>query len=87
VLRTPEPSFSSVAAAVIFLDRLPADAAVSLLEERRTATQERRAQVVTHGERPGAGTLTRAAVDHLLSLIDADLAWTDRTLHTIQAGL
>jgi DNA-binding PadR family transcriptional regulator len=85
VLRTPEPSFSSVAAAIIFLDRLPQEAAVSLLEERRRATRERRRQVVSHGEQPGGGPMSAVAVDHLLSLIDADLAWTDRTLETIQA--
>jgi hypothetical protein len=34
---------------------------------------------------PGGGPLSGAAVDHLLALIDADLAWTDRTLEAIQA--
>jgi DNA-binding PadR family transcriptional regulator len=72
-LSTPEPSFSSVAAAVIFLDRLPREAAISLLEERRRATQERRAGVVSHGTRPPKGLLSTVAVDHLLSLIDTDL--------------
>lgn len=85
VLRTPEPSYSSVAAAVIFLDRLPRAVAIALLEERRRATQDRREQVVFQGKQPGGGPLSAAAVDHLLSLIDADLAWTDRTLETIQA--
>jgi DNA-binding PadR family transcriptional regulator len=87
VLRTPEPSFSSVAAAVIFLDRLPREAAIAMLEERRRATQERRAQVDSLAGRPGGGPLSAAAVDHLLALIDADLAWTDRTLEAIQTGL
>ena len=85
VLRTPEPSFSSVAAAVIFLDHLPREAAISLLEERRRATQDRRAEVVSHGAQAGGGPLSRAAVDHLIALIDADLAWTDRTLDAIGA--
>jgi DNA-binding PadR family transcriptional regulator len=87
VLRTPEPSFSSVAAAIIFLDRLPREAAISLLEERRRATLERRAEVVSQGEQPPSGLLSTVAVDHLLSLIDADLAWTDRTLEAIQSHL
>jgi DNA-binding PadR family transcriptional regulator len=84
VLGTPEPTFSSVAAAVIFLDRLPSDAAIALLEQRRVATQERRAQLVTVGEQPHSGLLAAVAVDHLVSLIDADLAWTDRALEAIE---
>src|SRR5579872_2861060 len=45
VLRGPEPSFSSVGAAVIFLDRVPRDEALKLLEERCKSTSARRAEV------------------------------------------
>lgn len=84
VLRAPEPSFSGVAAAVIFLDRLPVEEAISLLEERRARTLERRHQVAAHGSSTRSQPLTEIAVDHLLSLIDADLAWTERTLDRVR---
>lgn len=86
VLRTPEPSSSSAAAAVIFLDRLPHAEAIALLEERLRGTRERRAEVAALADRPGGGPLSNAAVDHLLSLVDADLAWTERTLEAIRAS-
>jgi DNA-binding PadR family transcriptional regulator len=87
VLGNPEPSFSSVAAAIIFLDRLPHIEAVALLEERRRLTLERRAEVAMLGEMGRSRPLTEVAVDHLLSLIDADLAWTVRTLEHLNKGL
>jgi hypothetical protein len=87
VLGAPEPSFSSVAAAVIFLDRLPQEEALTLLEARRRSTLERRREVSVLAEASGARPLTQVAIDHLLSLIDADLAWTDRTLVRLRAGL
>jgi DNA-binding PadR family transcriptional regulator len=86
VLGDPEPSYSSVAAAVIFLDRLPQDEAVKLLEDRRRGTLERRREAADHGDALRGRPLTEVAIDHLLSLIDADLAWTDRTLARLRSG-
>jgi DNA-binding PadR family transcriptional regulator len=87
VLGEPEPAYSSVAAAVIFLDRLQPEEAVDLLEARKAATEEQRREVAEHGEGFRARPLTEVAIDHLLSLIDADLAWTERTLTKLRAGL
>lgn len=80
VLRTPEPIYSSVGPAVVYLDQLSRAEAVSLLEERLAATQERRAQVAGRGEGQRSHPLIEMASDHLLSLIDADLAWNVRVL-------
>ena len=86
-LRLPEPSFSSVAAAVIFVDRLPPGDALALLEERYKSTSARRAEVAAQGARFAGRGLTEIAVDHLLSLIDADLGWASRTMDRLRAGL
>lgn len=86
VLRTPEPLYSTVGGAVIFLQQLPSGEAIGLLEERRRATEERRAQIVDGRERHPRQPLVDLADDHLLSLIDADLAWTDRALGLLQAN-
>jgi len=87
VLGEPEPSYSSVAAAIIFLDRLQPEEAVDLLEARRAATQEQRRDAAEQGEIFRGRPLTEVAIDHLLSLMDADLAWTERTLDKLRAGL
>lgn len=85
VLRTPEPLYTSVGAAAVHLARLPAREALELLDERRRATQERRAQVAERQEMHQGQPLVELALDHLLSLIDADLAWTDRAMDRLRA--
>ena len=80
VLRSYEPVPSSIGAAIVFLPHLPPGAAVRLLEERRERVSRRRAEVAAQASGAVCDTLTGLAMDHLLALIDADLAWTDRAL-------
>ena len=86
VLRAYEPAHTGVDVAVIYLSHLPPDEAVALLDERRRAVEARRATAAaelgeaaegTSEERIAAG---RLAADHLLSLMDAELAWIERVL-------
>jgi DNA-binding PadR family transcriptional regulator len=86
VLRTPEPVYTSVGAAVAFLDRLTPAEALALLEERQRSIEERRAEAATLVELHKDLPLIEMAFDHLLSLIDADLAWTTRTLERLRAA-
>jgi DNA-binding PadR family transcriptional regulator len=84
VLRTPEPTYTSVGAAVTFLDRLAPGEALALLEERQRSIAERRAEVATLVELHRDFPLAELAFDHLLSLIDADLTWTSRALDRLR---
>lgn len=86
VLRAPEPLYSSVGAAAVYLDQMPVSEAIDLLEQRRRSTEARRDQVAAACEARRAQPLVVTALDHLLSLIDADLAWTERVLHQLRAG-
>lgn len=85
VLRSYEPVPSSIGAAIVFLPHLPVGTAVRLLEERRERVSRRRAEVAAHGSEV-CGTLTGLAMEHLLALIDADLAWTDRALERLRGN-
>jgi DNA-binding PadR family transcriptional regulator len=80
VLRTPETWYSSVGAAVTFLDRLGPEEALTLLEDRRRAAAERRAEIAELIEMHRGLPLIELAMEHLLALIDADLAWTEHAL-------
>jgi DNA-binding PadR family transcriptional regulator len=81
VLRTYDPVHSGVDVAIIFLRQMPHAEALALLEERRQSVAERRQQVASElDEQARNSPLQRIAFDHLLSLIDAELAWLDRTL-------
>jgi len=84
VLQTYEPVPSSIGSAVIFLPQLPVGEAVRLLEERRRSVAEQRAQVAVRMSDEVRSTLMGLALDHLLSLIDADLAWTERTIERLR---
>jgi DNA-binding PadR family transcriptional regulator len=84
VLQTYEPLPSTIGAAVVFLPHLERDEAVRLLEERRRSVAERRAQVEALDTAEVRNTLVGLALDHLVALIDADLAWTDRALHRLR---
>jgi DNA-binding PadR family transcriptional regulator len=76
-----------------FVSWMPEAEAVALLEKRRAAIRERRAEVVAemdHLEEPvdepteKARRVSRAlAADHSLCLMDAELAWIDRALGRI----
>ncbi|HLZ63726.1 MAG TPA: PadR family transcriptional regulator [Ktedonosporobacter sp.] len=74
-----EPVHTGVDIAVVFLAQLPPAEGLQLLVERRQAVVERRAIAVADlGDQ--SAPLMRIASDHLLSLIDAELAWIDRSL-------
>jgi DNA-binding PadR family transcriptional regulator len=80
VLSGYEPLPSNIGAAVVFLPHVPEGEAVRLLQERRERVAQRRAQVAAHNSPEVCGTLVGLAMDHLLALVDADLAWTDRAI-------
>ncbi len=81
VLRSYDPVHSGVDVAVVFLKSLPLAEAQSLLEERRQVVAARRRQVTAEwSDEAGGSVLEQIARDHLLSLIDAELAWVERAL-------
>jgi DNA-binding PadR family transcriptional regulator len=87
VLRQYTPIHSGVEIAILFLARVHAAEAITLLEQRREAVAARRVRVVSElGDFGAHGTLHRIAADHLLSEIDAELAWADRALSHIRAS-
>ncbi len=79
VIRTYDLPHTGVEVGMMFLPRLDLDEAVHLLDERRQAVLARRERV-----EPDAAASDplhqRLAQDHLLSMMDAELAWIDRTL-------
>jgi DNA-binding PadR family transcriptional regulator len=92
VLRTYEPAHMGVEVAAIYLPHLPPAEAIALLEERQRAVAARREGAATElGEIAGRDPAARIAAgalaaDHLLSLMDAELAWTDRVLAHLRAS-
>jgi DNA-binding PadR family transcriptional regulator len=82
VVREYEPAHSGVEVGMIFLSSLEPGEAVALLRERRERVIARRA--VVERETHEADRLpVQLARDHLLSLIDAELGWIDRTLRRL----
>lgn len=87
VLRSYDPAPSGVDAALIFLGELPRAEALALLEERRRAIAARRALVAAQAEDAACrGPRVPLAIDHLLTLMDAELLWMDRTLAQLRDG-
>lgn len=85
VLATFEPSHTGVDVAVIFLSQLDEEQALGLLERRRLAVEQRRDEMATELSKvTQVGTLNRVAADHLLALVDAELAWLERSLSTLR---
>jgi DNA-binding PadR family transcriptional regulator len=80
VLRTYEPATSNIGSAVVFLPHLAASDVVALLNERRRSIVERRAEVEGRNSPDVRDTLIGLSFEHLLALMDADLAWTDKVL-------
>lgn len=81
ILLSYEPIHTGVGTAVVFLSFLPSAEGLQLLEERRRVVAERRAVVAEGLNDPAVSSpLLRVASDHLLSLVDAELAWLDRSL-------
>jgi DNA-binding PadR family transcriptional regulator len=80
VLRTYELPHTGLEVGVSFLPYVPPDEAIELLEERQQAVRARRALVEERKRRVEDHFYIQLAQDHLLSLMDAELAWIDRTL-------
>jgi DNA-binding PadR family transcriptional regulator len=81
VLLTYEPAHTGVDTAVVFLASLPPADSLHLLEERRRIVAKRREVVAAELAPLSEGSpLEHIAGDHLLSLIDAELAWINRSL-------
>lgn len=79
VVRTYEVAHSGVEVGMIFLPYLGLDEAICLLEERREAVLARRGMVEREAD-SAAHLHERLARDHMLSMMDAELAWVARTL-------
>jgi DNA-binding PadR family transcriptional regulator len=81
VILTYEPTHTGVDTAVMFLATLPHTEGMHLLMERRRVVGARR-ETVAKELAVGAEDepLLHVASDHLLSLIDSELAWLDRSL-------
>ncbi|WP_146747071.1 PadR family transcriptional regulator [Thermogemmatispora tikiterensis] len=76
-----EPVHIGVETAVIFLEQVPTSEAIALLVKRREIVAEHRTKVAKQLETiRGSGPMMHIASDHLLSLIDAELAWIDRSV-------
>jgi DNA-binding PadR family transcriptional regulator len=87
VLRTYELPHTGIEVGMVFLPHLEPTEATQLLIERRRAVLDRHAAVERetrasdHGSDQGHVSL---AQDHLLSLIDAELSWIERTIERLQ---
>ncbi len=79
ILLSYEVIHTSVGTAVIFLSHLPASEGIELLQERRRLIATRRTQFPPEPS-SDAAPLVRISFDHIISLIDAELAWIDRSL-------
>jgi len=81
VMLTYEPVHIGVDTAVVFLSYLPHAEGFRLLQERRVIVAQRRATVAADlGDLAANAPLVHIAGDHLLSLIDVEIAWIDRSL-------
>ena len=83
-LRSFTPTHSGVDVAVVYLDKLPRAEALALLSERREAVAEYRERVVKELGAAAGGLTAELAADHLVSLIEAELAWTERTIERLR---
>jgi DNA-binding PadR family transcriptional regulator len=83
VVRGYEPAHSGVEVGMIFLSSLQPGEAIELLRERREAVATRRA-VVQREMHEDDRLPVQLAQDHLLSMIDAELGWIDRTLRRLR---
>ncbi len=97
LLRRALSSYDSVntsfEVATAFLALLPPVEAQELLRRRRAVVRARRAEVLAEDEmlagQPGSARLAarRLAADHATTLMDAEIAWTDRAIRQLGAGI
>ena len=93
-LSSYDPNHTCFEVATAFLGWLPAAAAQDLLRRRRTVVRARRAELLSEmqtisGDGHGDAARTAArklAADHSLSLMDTEIAWTDRAVRQIGAA-
>lgn len=83
VLRTYELPHTGVEVGMVFLPYLDVREATQLLMERHSAVLERRMTVEREMGTSDHGHVSLAQ-DHLLSLIDAELSWIDRTIERLE---
>jgi len=83
VVRTYELAHIGVEVGMIFLPYLDPNDAIRLLEERRQAVLARRG-LTEREARTGDHLHQQLALDHLLSLMDAEVAWVARALHRLR---
>lgn len=81
VLGTFEPAHTGLEVAVVFINRLPPDEALAILERRREAVVARRARIAREfGDLARRRLPGRLAAEHILGAIDAELTWIDHAL-------
>jgi DNA-binding PadR family transcriptional regulator len=84
VLQDFQPVHTGVEVATVLLDHLPPGEAGQVLERRREVVQAHRGRAAAELGPVEPGT----AGDHLLLMVDAELAWLDRSLARVRgAGL
>ena len=81
VLVSYEPVHSSVDVAVVLLEQLPRPEAASLLRRRLDTVRARRGQIAS--ELGPNGKEAGSAGDHLLTLVDAEIAWLERAVRRV----
>jgi DNA-binding PadR family transcriptional regulator len=85
VLTDYAPTHTGLDVALVFLNQLPRDDAVTILQARRDRVAARRKLVAAEFREVSAAPLpVQLAVDHLLTTIDAELGWTDRALAALR---
>lgn len=77
-----EPIHMGVEVAAVLLDHLPAGEASKLLRNRLEAVRAHRELVTAQVGQADPGT----AADHVLLLIEAELAWLDRAVARLESG-
>jgi DNA-binding PadR family transcriptional regulator len=87
VLRSYDTVHTGVDVAVMFLGQLTQAEALSLLEERRqTISEQRKGIAAEMSEEMIHRPTQRIARDHLLCLLDAELAWVEHTLEELHSS-
>lgn len=85
VLLSYEQVHTGVEVAVVLLAHLPPAEAFTVLEERRRVVQERRTRMTKELDSVAtSGPLADIASDHLISLIDSEIEWLDRSLNHLR---
>ncbi len=76
-----ETLHSGIEVAVVLLADLPIAESLALLRERRTVVQARKKLLVEEFSGVHArGVFAQVSADHVIAMVDAELAWIDRAL-------